>query len=389
MPRSSSATWPASTGWCIGSRRRPALTWSSRVADEHGLTRAAVSWLAQPHPTWNVVLAAHPDVLVAATTTLTTAGIAASRITTIPTDPATTPAAALAAAADAATSEHLLLMQTPAMGLTHDWLTRLIGYSRQPGIAAAGPVVLGPDGRIQQAGIAIPDGIPLPLHHGSRAGVGAARRWSMNVSAVSGVLATRRRDLPAARRPEPRTSATSPRSTTACAPPTPASASSSSPTPGCRPPALTPPPTISPASGSCARPGPKPTPTTPTTTPTTAPTAATSSRASERAQGGGNAPAMQLRGALHQRARGQSGSRIDGRAAPETSPTRLVGPAPAGQAGRASRARRCGTRGRSPPSPSGARRWRTRPAHAGGRSGSGRENGCSSRGAAGLDPSRG
>ena len=60
-------------------------------------------------------------------------------------------------------------MQTPAVGLTHDWLTRLLGYSAQPGIAAAGPVILAPDGRIQQAGIAIPDGIPLHLHHGSAA----------------------------------------------------------------------------------------------------------------------------------------------------------------------------------------------------------------------------
>jgi len=51
-------------------------------------------------------------------------------------------------------------MQGPAMGLTHDWLTRLIGYSHQPGIAAAGPIVLAPNGRIQQAGIAIPQGIP-------------------------------------------------------------------------------------------------------------------------------------------------------------------------------------------------------------------------------------
>ena len=71
-------------------------------------------------------------------------------------------AAALAAAADAATAEHLLLMQTPAIGLTHDWLTRLIGYSNQPDIAAAGPIVLAPDGRIQQAGIAIPERHPPP-----------------------------------------------------------------------------------------------------------------------------------------------------------------------------------------------------------------------------------
>jgi len=81
-------------------------------------------------------------------------------------------------------------MQTPAMGLTHDWLTRLIGYSSQPDIAAAGPVVLAPDGRIQDAGIAMPDGIALPLHHGRGAAEGTPA--VANVIAVSGVVMTRR-----------------------------------------------------------------------------------------------------------------------------------------------------------------------------------------------------
>ena len=165
------------------------------LGDEHGITRAARSWLSQPHPTWNIVIAASPHVLLAATTALTAAGVAASRITTIPTDPAGNRATALAAAAEAASAEHLLLMQTPAIGLTHDWLTRLIGYSNQPHIAAAGPVVLSPDGRIQEAGIALPEGIPLPLLHGSRSSMDHFFGFGTsvyNVSAVSGVLATRR-----------------------------------------------------------------------------------------------------------------------------------------------------------------------------------------------------
>ncbi len=86
-------------------------------------------------------------------------------------------------------------MQTPAAGLTHDWLTRLIGYSNQPEIAAAGPILLAPDGRIQQAGIAIPDGIPLHLLHGMRSSMDNFFGYGTsvyNVSAVSGVLATRR-----------------------------------------------------------------------------------------------------------------------------------------------------------------------------------------------------
>ena len=86
-------------------------------------------------------------------------------------------------------------MQAPAIGLTHDWLTRLLGYSAQPGIAAAGPVLLAPDGRIHQAGIAIPEGIPLHLLHGARSSMDELFGYGTsvyNVSAVSGILATRR-----------------------------------------------------------------------------------------------------------------------------------------------------------------------------------------------------
>ncbi|HLY81720.1 MAG TPA: hypothetical protein VKQ71_01985 [Acidimicrobiales bacterium] len=86
-------------------------------------------------------------------------------------------------------------MQTPAMGLTHDWLTRLIGYSSQPDIAAAGPVVLAPDGRIQDAGIAMPDGIPLPMLNGLRSSMDDFFGFGTsvyNVIAVSGVVMTRR-----------------------------------------------------------------------------------------------------------------------------------------------------------------------------------------------------
>jgi hypothetical protein len=160
------------------------------VADHRGLAQAAASWLAQPHPAWQVVLSAAPQALDAAIAELTAAGLPQSRITTVPTGLHADRTTALAAAADAASAEHLLLMQAPAAGLTRDWLTRLIGYSRQPRVAAAGPVVLAQDGRIQQAGVAIPDGIPLQLHYGSSAA--RAQPVVYNVSAVSGVLATSR-----------------------------------------------------------------------------------------------------------------------------------------------------------------------------------------------------
>jgi len=160
------------------------------IDDAEGLGEAAASWLSQPHPAWRVVIAGPAQSLDAATSAITSAGVTDSRIITVPCRPGDDRTTALSRAAGAATSEHLLLMEAPAAGLTQDWLTRLIGYSNQPDIAAAGPVVLAADGRIQHAGVAIPEGVPLYVQYGSRA-TGAP--WAVyNLSAVSGVLATRR-----------------------------------------------------------------------------------------------------------------------------------------------------------------------------------------------------
>jgi len=171
-------------------RRSTSVDFVLAVDDPRGLADAAASWLAQPHPAWSVVLAGPARSLEAATAALISAGVADTRIAAVPVASGEDRATALAAAADAATADHLLLMETPAAGLTNDWLTRLVGYSDQPKIAAAGPVVLAPDGRIQHAGIAIPEGIPLHVQHGSEAS--GAPLAVYNLSAVSGVLATRR-----------------------------------------------------------------------------------------------------------------------------------------------------------------------------------------------------
>jgi GT2 family glycosyltransferase len=160
------------------------------VATAEGLSEAASSWLTQPHPTWHLILSAPEDLLDTATAALHDAGLQDDRITLIPAPHAADPTAALTHAASTATAQHLLLMQTPAVALTHDWLTRLLGYSAQTGIAAAGPVTLAPDGRIQDAGIAIPDGIPLHLHYGEPAR--AAPPAVYNLSAVSEMLCTSR-----------------------------------------------------------------------------------------------------------------------------------------------------------------------------------------------------
>jgi GT2 family glycosyltransferase len=158
--------------------------------DSAALAEAAASWLTQAHARWTVVLAGPRGSLGAATAALTSAGVAGSRIVTVPTGPGDDRATALTAAANAARAEQLIIMEFPVVGLTHDWLTRLIGYSDQPQIAAAGAVVLASDGRIEHAGIAIPDGIPLYLQQGARTTVAPLAVY--NLSAVSGIVATRR-----------------------------------------------------------------------------------------------------------------------------------------------------------------------------------------------------
>jgi O-antigen biosynthesis protein len=158
------------------------------VADERGLAEAARSWTDQPHESWDVALAAPQPALESCINALVGAGVDLARISAVAADPAAGRAAWLAAAADAAPGEHLLLMQDPVAGLTHDWLERLIGYSAQEQIGASGPIVLSPQGRIIEAGIALPEGIPIPLLHGFPGTQGSLA--TMNVSAVSGVLAT-------------------------------------------------------------------------------------------------------------------------------------------------------------------------------------------------------
>jgi len=172
----------------LAHRVDPGLTVEIALAceDPDTLRAAAHTWNTQPHPSWRAVIATNNHTQI--TDALHAAGIPDQRITLIDADP--DPTTALHQAAQHATATHLLLMQAPAIGLTHDWLTRLLGYSNQDGIAAAGPVILAPDGRIQQAGIALPEGIPLHLNYGQPAA--AAQPVVYNLSAVSGVLATSR-----------------------------------------------------------------------------------------------------------------------------------------------------------------------------------------------------
>jgi GT2 family glycosyltransferase/SAM-dependent methyltransferase len=154
------------------------------------LREAAISWMSQSHANWRVIMSAPLDQLDDAVHTLHHAGIPSTRITALATDPAHGVAAALDTGARLAVTDQLVLMSAPLLGLSRDWLSRLVGYSSQDGVAAAGPVILSEDGRIADAGLAVPGPIPVPLVHGL---VGAAApAAAMDVTALDGALTTSR-----------------------------------------------------------------------------------------------------------------------------------------------------------------------------------------------------
>ena len=165
--------------------------------DASGVAEAARSWVEQPHRAWRVLLTGPATVLEAAVREARVAGVANHRIRTLLSD-GLDRHAALAAAAAAADEDLLLLMQSPAAGLGPDWLTRLMGYAAQPGIGAAGPIQIAANGRIQEGGVAVPDGWPLPLLHGAESSMDRHFGYGTSVydvSAVSGMLATSRAAL--------------------------------------------------------------------------------------------------------------------------------------------------------------------------------------------------
>jgi len=160
-----------------------------------GLEPAARSWRSQSHPGLSIVLAGADVVTEAGVAVLARAGVDPALITTAATGGTTDHAGCLAAGADATAAEHLVLALGPVTGLTHDWLARLLGYAADPMLAAAGPLVVGPEGRIADSGVAIVAGVPIFLMHAADASIGGAFGFGtavFNVSAVGEVLATRR-----------------------------------------------------------------------------------------------------------------------------------------------------------------------------------------------------
>jgi GT2 family glycosyltransferase len=72
----------------------------------------------------------------------------------------------LNAAVRAGTAEHLVIASGAPRPTSRSWLETLAGYSRQPGIGAAGGIVLGKDGAIDSAGLVTIDGTVLPAFRG-------------------------------------------------------------------------------------------------------------------------------------------------------------------------------------------------------------------------------
>lgn len=95
-----------------------------------------------------------------------------------------------AAACDGA--DVILICDPRLVPLTRFWLRRLAGFALQPGVAAVGATTLAPDGRVEQAGIAISGGLPVPMMFGSAGhdpgplGIGML---PANAAAVGGVVA--------------------------------------------------------------------------------------------------------------------------------------------------------------------------------------------------------
>ncbi|MGO9898398.1 MAG: glycosyltransferase family 2 protein [Solirubrobacteraceae bacterium] len=168
------------------------------VSSERGLREAAESLWRQSEVAWKLILAVPGDKLAACVTELDAGGVGGERLVSMAMGPEADPSSSLAVAAAAAATakaDHLVLLQEPVVGLTHEWLRRLVGYSNQPHVAAAGPLVLAPDGRIKHSGVALPEGAPLFLLRGRRSSMDDYFGFGTsvyNVSALSGALATRR-----------------------------------------------------------------------------------------------------------------------------------------------------------------------------------------------------
>jgi O-antigen biosynthesis protein len=171
------------------------VTVAVATGDARGLRQMGESLRGQEGVAWQLVVSAPSAALADCAAELRAGGLEADQLIVIAGADDADPSRSLAAAAAVATTDHIVLVDQPAVGLTHDWLRRLVGYSSQPSIGAAGALVLAPDGRVMHGGVALPEGIPLFLLHGQRPSMDDHFGYGTsvyNVSALSGVVATRK-----------------------------------------------------------------------------------------------------------------------------------------------------------------------------------------------------
>jgi hypothetical protein len=115
----------------------------------------------------------------------------------------------LARAGIAATAApFVVLLEELCVPETEGWLEELCGLVGEPAIAAAGALVVDDGGAVVHAGVALPRGVPLPVHPGAPSTGGDVAdelTFVTNRSAVSGAVAVRRERVTGDAGPDPRT----------------------------------------------------------------------------------------------------------------------------------------------------------------------------------------
>ncbi|MBJ7329665.1 MAG: glycosyltransferase [Solirubrobacteraceae bacterium] len=115
---------------------------------------------------------------------------------------------ALARSGIAATgAPFVVLLEELCVPETADWLSELCGLAAEPAIAAAGALVVDGDGGVVHAGVALPRGVPLPVHPGAATtgeGIAPELTFVTNRIAVSGAVAVRRACVAEDAGPDPR-----------------------------------------------------------------------------------------------------------------------------------------------------------------------------------------
>jgi GT2 family glycosyltransferase len=155
---------------------------------------AANSWATCEYRPHELVLVGPPNVLAACAERLPGDGSAGRLVPVEAPNDSSVPRMMNHGAA-AAQSEYLVVLDSPVEALTRDWLMRLVGFASQREVGAAGAKTLTADGRVDNVGIVISDGIPLPLLHGADAADAGPLGMALvpcNLSAVSGAVAIRR-----------------------------------------------------------------------------------------------------------------------------------------------------------------------------------------------------